>query len=669
MKTVITPHNLQRLLKDALAYCQNNQFNEGKNIYLEIIKVLPNHPEALSNIGTIELQQGNISEGVNYIKRSLNINPDQSHAISNLGNALLEINKHEEAIEAFNSAIRLDPNNSEIYYNKGRALRFLNKIDESLDSYCEAIKINSNNYLALNNRAYIYNILSKYELAIIDLNKAIKLNQNFPEAFLNRGISLNGLKNYQDAITSFNSAIELNPAYSEAYSKRGISMNALNEYELAIESFNQAILYDPTFPEAYNGRGSSFYNLENFIKAIENFNKAIELDPNYYEAIINKGVILYEEKKYDAALELFEKAIYLKPEECEGYVNKAQVFTDLDMSEEALLEYEKAFNLSNIAPVVYYNASLLFLKNKDFEKGWKFYEKRVELEKYKNNSFHNDKEKLVNSEIMNKVIFIDNEQGVGDQILFMSMIRELDVNKNRLIVRGDSRLITLFKRSFPNIEFFPYEIMPDKIKYDFYSLSGSLGKILRKSIDSFKNQPSEYLRSNQLLTNKLRNKLKESNKIICGLAWKSASKKVGIHKSVSLEDYLPIFKLDKLHFIDLQYGETQLEKKSIFDRYGILVNKIDEIDTYNDIDGLASLIDSCDLIITTSNVTAHIAGALGKDVYLILPVGKARLWYWHNGDKNNLWYPSIKQFALSLQKETTEVIEEISRIIKEKYCD
>ena len=78
-----------------------------------------------------------------------------------------------------------------------------------------------------------------------------------------------------------------------------------------------------------------------------------------------------------------------------------------------------------------------------------------------------------------------------------------------------------------------------------------------------------------------------------------------------------------------------------------MLNKIDGIDNFNDIDGLASLIDACDFIVTISNVTAHMAGALGKKVFLLVPYTKGKIWYWHDNLKTSLWYPSIEIFIQS----------------------
>ena len=118
--------------------------------------------------------------------------------------------------------------------------------------------------------------------------------------------------------------------------------------------------------------------------------------------------------------------------------------------------------------------------------------------------------------------------------------------------------------------------------------------------------------------------------------------------------------------IDLQYGDTREEREALKKRNGININKVNDIDNFSNIDGLASLIDACDFIVTISNVTAHIAGALGKKVFLMVPYSKGRCWYWHDGLKQSLWYPSIQIFSQTEAGDWSLPINQIKeKILKE----
>ena len=115
-------------------------------------------------------------------------------------------------------------------------------------------------------------------------------------------------------------------------------------------------------------------------------------------------------------------------------------------------------------------------------------------------------------------------------------------------------------------------------------------------------------------------------------------------KSVYLKNLIPILKLKNVNFIDLEYKNSGIEKNEICKQIGVKINSVKEIDIFNDMLGLASIISACDLVITCSNLNAHMAGALNKKTYLLLPLGKGRLWNWGSTKDRSVWYPSVKIF-------------------------
>ena len=134
-------------------------------------------------------------------------------------------------------------------------------------------------------------------------------------------------------------------------------------------------------------------------------------------------------------------------------------------------------------------------------------------------------------------------------------------------------------------------------------------------------------------------------------------------KSINLDEYIPLLKLPNIDFVNLQYGDTQDEINQIEKKYKIKIHNIDELDKFHDLDGLFSLVDLCDFVITSSNVTAHIAGALGKKTFLIIPNLYGAAWYWHDDDFVG-WYPSVRIFRQSAQGCWNEPIRNMCEEIK-----
>ena len=193
---------------------------------------------------------------------------------------------------------------------------------------------------------------------------------------------------------------------------------------------------------------------------------------------------------------------------------------------------------------------------------------------------------------------------------------------------------------------------------------GDLSSLFIKNIFDLKNNSKKYIKSNSVRTNDLKKYLKKKNQVICGLSWISKNGDIGGSKSMSLDILKPILSLQNIKFIDLQYNDTKAEREQFFKENNISINKIEHIDNFNDIEGITSLIDACDFIITVSNTNAHIAGALGKKTLLLLPKGKGRLWYWSSDKNNSLWYSSVEILEQSFPGEWEPVINKLKTKIK-----
>jgi len=237
--------NIQKTLQHALMLCQTGHFLEAKVIYLKLIKTIPNNFEALTNLGTIELQLGNSEAGVKLLKKSISINPNQPSAISNLGNSLLEAGFYKDAISYYDKTILINSNFVSAYFNKGKALTKLNDFDNAITCYNKAIEINPNYLMAHINLGFVLNELKRYDEAICHYNFAIELEPNFSEAYFSRGVSLDKQNYYDDALASYDRAIQLKPEYAEAYNNRAIILQELKRFDDALESYDRAMQLRP----------------------------------------------------------------------------------------------------------------------------------------------------------------------------------------------------------------------------------------------------------------------------------------------------------------------------------------------------------------------------------------------------------------------------------------
>ena len=135
----------------------------------------------------------------------------------------------------------------------------------------------------------------------------------------------------------------------------------------------------------------------------------------------------------------------------------------------------------------------------------------------------------------------------------------------------------------------------------------------------------------------LRERLAAYRNPVIGVSWRSTAKTVG--KSAELRDLAPILRLPGCRCIDLQYGDTGAHRDSLERELGLRLERLDDIDNLNDIDGLAALMTACDVVVTVSNTNAHLAAALGRPTFVFVPLGKASIWYWFKDRHKSPWYP------------------------------
>ena len=156
MSKIGSSTKIQRLLKEASLLCHSGKFNEAKEIYQALLELIPNHPEVLGNLGTIELQRGNNDLGISFLTRALKSNPTEIKFIINLANAYISINKFTEALEQLESAEKISPNLLNILYNKARALRGLNEFDAAISYLNKCLTLDPDNYLVLCDLALLF---------------------------------------------------------------------------------------------------------------------------------------------------------------------------------------------------------------------------------------------------------------------------------------------------------------------------------------------------------------------------------------------------------------------------------------------------------------------------------------------------------------------------------
>jgi tetratricopeptide (TPR) repeat protein len=478
-----------------------------------------------------------------------------------------------------------------------------------------------------------------YQRAVKLIDKAIKINPHQAPFYSNRGLALHELKQFEKAVTSYDRAITLNPSYFTAYSNRGLALHELKQYEKAVASYDRAIAIKPDYVTAYSNRGNSLQELNQFEKAIASFDRSIAINPGYMQAHYNRGNTLKALGQLEESIASFDRAIALAPDFADAYLNRGLALTELKQWEAAVASYDCAIAINQHYADAHHNKALALLAMGNFQQGWDCYEWRSALTK---TIFHPfkiahawDGKKVAGS------MLVLSEQGLGDDIFYSSMLTDLKGAADNITVYIDPRLITLYQRSFENISFISRKSSINVQDYDAQIYMASLGRYFRASEQALiDNVKISFLKACPEKSSLLRARLDGDKKLICGLSWISKNADFGAEKTLHLHDLKSILTLTDINFVNLQYGDTDEEQTAFHAETGINLTNVSDVDNFNDIDGLAALINACDIVLTISNTTAHLAAALGKPVIVMLPYARGLLWYWHDGHNPNPWYPT-----------------------------
>jgi hypothetical protein len=195
--------------------------------------------------------------------------------------------------------------------------------------------------------------------------------------------------------------------------------------------------------------------------------------------------------------------------------------------------------------------------------------------------------------------------------------------------------------------------------FDYQAPIGDIGLMCSVNSALKHKKPKPFFIINKLnKTGSIKINKKFNHKALCGISWKSANQNIGSSKSLDLIELSPLLIIEGVEFVSLQYGSTKDEINFVEKKIGKKIHIVEELDIYNDIDGLVSLISDCDFIVTTSNITAHLAGSIGKKGIVLLPFSKGKIWYWHSGKGQSTWYPSL---LLTSQTEMNNWAEPITK--------
>jgi len=609
------------VLHEAHALHRAGRLRDAVAAYHAVIKREPNNARAYHLCAMAEAQSGHHEAAVRTIAKALKRAPDDKDIHNAAGNIYAERQMIPRALAHFRKALSLDPEFADALFNLGNALaasgepgegaKALKKAASLRPGWVEA-RIALGNALALDGRP---------EAALAAFDAAAELAPRLFIAHFNRGNALKRLGRHEDAIAAYRTVLGLRPDFAEAGNNIGTSLAALGRHDEAVAAFEETLRAAPGYARALYNLGKSELALGRRAEGIANYRKAVAADPAMAEAVYNLARALVEDGEVEEGIARYREALRLDPEDA-----------------------DTALNLG-----------LELLGRGEFPEGWALYEARLREAGHVNRfgaiTANFDPRRLPvpspgpgegTGEGTEEPLMIIGEQGLGDEIMFASLIPDAIARNVRPVLVADRRLKGLFARSFPGTDVHAHDELPalaERMAPERRCFIGSLAGALRGQPGDFPGTP--YLVPDPARVSAFRARLDAlgpERKV--GVMWRGG---VGSmreqRRSLALADLLPLM-ARPAQFVSLSHlAAAREETETLFRETGQRVHHWPEVTESEGYDDTAALLAALDTVISVTCTAAHCAGALGADTHVLVP--ERAEWRYGQVGSSIPWYKSM----------------------------
>lgn len=682
----------------ALKLHQDGHLARAEPLYREILQHDPNHIDANCLLGTLFMQVGKLEESVRFLRQAVSLQPTHSIAHNNLGHALHDMGNLDAAIREYQTAVRLDPSFTEALNNLGCAVRETGQLERSGEIFSQVISLDPSSASAYFNLGLVKLGQKDTLSAIHYFEKATQFRRDYFEAWVNLGHAYYQENQYEKALTSFDQAKTIKPNDAGLMCNYGAVYIRQRLFTQARQVFQAALTAQPDYAEAYANLGHICQEESKYKEAIEYYEQALRFNPSYVDPLINLGVCYQHEERIEEAVKALEHALRIEPDRYEARLIYGGILyraLRCDESERELLwclsrdpnsvnalntlgsvylfrgQYKKALELYRRAIVIeptnalaHWNAGTTLLSLGELAEGWVEWDwgtqtkERSLAQRYTFPMWSGER-------LQQKTILIYAEQGLGDELLFASCFEEIIAQAGRCIIQCDPRLEPLFARSFPKaiihgaIREESHGWLEALGRIDYQCPAGTLPRYLRYRLDEFPKHRG-YLLTSLDKVNEWRQRVAEHGKgLRVGLAWRGF--RIDFRRAASytnLDKWAPILTVPGITFVSMQTGDVRDEINKVKRETNANIVHFQELDCANDIDNLAALTASLDLVISPEMTLYNLAGSIGVPTWVLASHAMKRPWA-ALGTKSLPWYPSVRLFQQDTPGDWNQLFEQI----------
>jgi len=540
-----------------------------------------------------------------------------------------------------------------IFANLAGVLIAQERIDDAREFCEEAIREGSADEVVWLNLGICQLARHAHEHALRSIDRALAINPGYPEALLNRSNVLQDLGRIDEALTSLDRAIAIAPDYVDAhYNRSNLLLQNLGDVAGALAGYDKVLALAPDFSMAHSNRGAALERLGRYQEALVAYDHAVLRDPGLAQAHNNRGMVLQVLERFDDALASFDRAIAVRPDYAEAYSNRGNLFKDMNRFDSAIASFDRALDLAPDFAAVHWNKALAHLTCGDFENGWREYEWRWKDAGIQAHHGVAGSLWLGDFDIAGRTILLHDEQGLGDTIHFCRYVEKVAALGARVILKVQPALVQTLTGLAGAAE-----IVTDLAEeFDCHCPLMSLPLAFHTQLPTIPHNVP-YLRARPEKSGKWQQTLRGLDGYKVGVVWSGSIRTDrwqvtrGVDNQRADVSYLsnenrrslPLVELATLFDIGVNFIVLQKELREsdrmLLARFPQVYNYSGALDDFSD---TAALIENLDLVIAVDTSVAHLAGALGKPVWIMLSA--AAEWRWLLDRNDSPWYPTARLF-------------------------
>lgn len=608
-----------------LVYSRLGQLEAAASSYKRATELEPDYIDAHYNLGVILLQQKAFDEAAQCFRTILNLVPEHPNALINLGSILIGQNKFDEAIAIYERIVELSPTFEDARYNLANLLFKQGNLDRAASHLRSILLINPNYIGCYFSLANVLVEQNKLDEAISNYRNSLQLTPNHPLTHFKLGNALAKQCKPSEAIISYQNAIQIHPNYTDAYYNLGVILRKMERFDEAIAAYQKVIQIEANRAETYFSLGNVYLDLDKFEDAIVNYQKAIALNPNYAEAFNTLGTVHRLQNRLNEAISNIERAIALNPNYIEAH-----------------------FNLST---------TLLLMG--DMQQGFAEFEYRRKIVDFAKTLPTFSQPQWDGSPLQGKTILLFSDAALGDTIQTIRYIPQIIDRGGRLVLQ----CLPGFERLFQNMHGIDSIIPKGEAlpHFDVYAPLLSLPYILGTTLQTIPAQiPYIFAPEGNDIKLPLGSNQTSSQALKVGIVWASGYRcdsfdlrKFYQTKSFPLSMFERIISIPDTCFYSLQVGQHASDISIFSDR----PHAIDLSVSIQDFADTATIIEQLDLVVSVDTAVAHLAGAMAKPVWTLLPYSPD--WRWMSDREDSPWYPTMRLFRQAKLGDWEEVLQRV----------